>query len=419
MSVLLIDPFSSGVHYHVLLQRAEVGYHVVRTQRALDSGLSRGGSVPHLIVDHASEEQHDDIVRFCRDRGVDAVITGAESGVPLAEALKIELGLASSAFSDRGRRFWDKSLLYATVRDAGVRVPEHIGVFTASDVACGRHRSSVTTAAFPVVVKPDVGAGSVGVRIAETPEQGIEAIESIVAAPGFFGGEPPAAVVQEFVRGREYVIDTVSRSGDHQIVAVCTYDKHPSSSGAMVYDRLRWLDWESPEAARLSAYALDVLNALDHREGAVHMEVILDDVGPCLIDLGARPHGAGHPLKTHALTGSSQLHAEVATAAGLTPPSTSGYRLGAHAAIEFLSLDHPATIRMDADPTAILNQDFVLSGDVPARPGATYPETHSLLDSEALGLVFVSGDDDQAVADNAAQLREAFHALLEQTDHAH
>ncbi len=371
------------------------------------------------MVDHASAEHLGDLAGFCRDRGVDAVITGAESGVPLSEALKVELGLASTAFTDQGRRFWDKTLLYATVRDAGMRVPERIGVFTPSDVASGDYLRVLEAAAFPAVVKPDVGAGSVGVRIVETNEQGVKAIEAIVAAPGFFGGEIPTAVVQEFVKGREYVIDTVSHEGRHRIVAVCTYDKHPSSSGTMVYDRLRWLEWDIPTTATLAEYAVGVLNALDHREGSVHMEVIIDDRGPCLIDLGARPHGAGHPLKTHTLTGSSQLHAEVATAAGLEASRASGYQLGAHAAIEFLSLDRPATVKEDADPTEILRLDFVLSGEVPARPGVAYPETHSLLDSEALGLVFVSGSDDEEVSHNAARLRRAFETMLKETGHAH
>lgn len=419
MSVLLIDPFSSGIYYHDLLQKAGVVYHVVRTQRALDCGMSEGETVPHLVFDHASEAQYGDIIHFCGDHDVDTVITGTESGVPLAEALKVELGLASQNFTDEGRRFWDKSLLYATVCEAGVRVPERIGVFTADDVASGQHRLAIEPSRLPAVVKPDVGAGSVGVRIVETVAQAEEAVESIVAAPGFFGGKPPAAVVQEFVRGREYVIDTVSHKGTHHIIAVCTYDKHRSSTGTMVYDRLRWLGWESPETAQLTEYALTVLRALAHHEGSVHMEVILDERGPCLIDLGARPHGAGHPLKTHTLTGSSQLHEEVATAAGRETSTASKYQLSTHAAIEFLSLDRPATIRKDADPTQILNLEFVLSGDIPARPGSVYPETHSLLDSEALGLVFVSGKDDQELVDNAAQLRHAFRTMVEKPDHAH
>ncbi|AGW42420.1 membrane efflux protein (fosmidomycin resistance) [Leifsonia xyli subsp. cynodontis DSM 46306] len=90
---------------------------------------------------------------FCRDRDVETVITGAESGVPLAEAVKIELGLASTAFEDGGRRFWDKPALYAAVRRAGLRAPRQIGVLTTEEVRAGAHRSLLAEAAFPLVVK--------------------------------------------------------------------------------------------------------------------------------------------------------------------------------------------------------------------------------------------------------------------------
>jgi len=256
------------------------------------------------------------------------------------------------------------------------------------------------------------------VRVANDRWQGIDAIEEIASAPGFFGGVPPQALIQEFVSGREYVVDTVSHAGEHRVLAVCAYDKHPSSTGAMVYDRLRWLEWGSPETALLTAYAFEVLQALDHREGSVHMEIILDAEGPCLIDLGARPHGAGHPLKTHRLTGTSQMHAETDTAAGRDIPRPPGYRLDAHAAIEFLSLVRPATLRADADPGRILRLGFVLSGDIQAWSGTTYPETHSLLDSEALGLVFVSGADEAEVAGNAHEVRDVFASMLEETSGA-
>ncbi|MEL4164061.1 ATP-grasp domain-containing protein, partial [Corynebacterium bovis] len=381
MSVLLVDPFSSGSHYHGLLRDRGLTYHCVRTRRALDSGLADGATVPHLAVDDATVDDLDVLVQFSREHGVGTVVTGAESGVPVAEALKVELGLASPDFGEHGRRFWDKDLLYSTLRDAGVRVPRRFGVLTAGDVAAGA----------------------------------ADAVRSIVSAAGFFGGTVPAAIVQEYVRGREYVVDTVSHRGRHHVLAVCTYDKHPSSTGAMVYDRIRWLDGDAPDTTRLTAYAGQVLTALDHREGSVHMEVILDDRGPCLIDFGVRPHGAGHPVKTHALTGSSQLHAEVDIAAGGDLPDTPGYTLTAPAAIEFLSLDRPGTVRADARPEELLDRHFVRGGSIAARPGASYPETQSLLDSEALGLVFVDSVDDATLLENAARLRADFAAMVDPT----
>ncbi|WP_221622834.1 ATP-grasp domain-containing protein, partial [Corynebacterium bovis] len=413
MSVLLVDPFSSGSHYHGLLRDRGLTYHCVRTRRALDSGLADGATVPHLAVDDATVDDLGALVQFSREHGVGTVVTGAESGVPVAEALKVELGLASPDFGEHGRRFWDKDLLYSTLRDAGVRVPRRFGVLTAGDVAAGRDRDVLAGIDHPAVTKPDVGAGSVGVRIVDDAAGAADAVRSIVSAAGFFGGTVPAAIVQEYVRGREYVVDTVSHRGRHHVIAVCTYDKHPSSTGAMVYDRIRWLDGDAPDTTRLTAYAGQVLTALDHREGSVHMEVILDDRGPCLIDFGVRPHGAGHPVKTHALTGSSQLHAEVDIAAGAGLPDTPGYILTAPAAIEFRSLDRPGTVRTDARPEELLDRDFVRGGSIAARPGASYPETQSLLDSEALGLVFVDSVDDASLLENAARLRADFAAMVD------
>lgn len=417
MSVLLIDPFSSGTHYHQLLQNAEITYYAVRTQRALESGLSGKEPVPSLVFDNVAQNQISDLAEFCREHNIDSVITGAESGVPLAEALKAELGLGSTAFTDQGKRFWDKAILYSRLQEAKVRVPGFVGVFTADDVDSGHHLEVLAGAAYPVVVKPSVGAGSVGVHVVKSQEQANEAIKNIVMSPGFFGGEPPQALVQELVKGREYVIDTVSQEGHHRIVAVCTYDKHPSSNGTMVYDRLRWLPWGTPKTEVLARYARNVLDALDHWHGSVHMEVILDDDGPCLIDLGVRPHGAGHPLKTHVLTGTSQLHEEVATVVAPHNFVESGYHLDRYAAIEFLSLSCPSVIREDANPEQLLHYDYVISGEVSVRPGLAYPETHSLLDSESLGIIFISGKGDQEIFDNSAHLRQAFSAMVEESNY--
>lgn len=414
MTTLLIDPFSSGMHYHDLLRADDVEYYVVRTRRALDSALSDGGSVPLLAFDKAGIDLVPELERFCQQRSIDVVITGAESGVPLAEALKIQLGLGSQDFQDQGRRFWDKALLYDIIQKAGLRAPEQFGVITADMFYEQRHQAVLQNLPMPMVIKPDVGAGSVDVKVVQTPKETDQAIEAVVSEPGFFGGQAPNAVLQEFISGQEYVVDSFSSSGEHHIMAICAYDKHRSAAGSMVYDRLRWLDPQSSEASPLKTQALKVLEALDHREGSVHMEFMADGGTPCLIDLGARPHGAGHPLKTYHLTGDSQLHIEVKNAAG-HPPVSKEYQLTSHAAIEFLSLDRPGVVRVDADPSELLRQDFVLSGEVQAMPGTRYPATESLLDSEALGLLFVTGSDVRQVEENSRALRRAFSTMVEES----
>jgi uncharacterized membrane protein YgcG len=44
-------------------------------------------------------------------------------------------------------------------------------------------------------------------------------------------------LVQEFLVGQEYVVDTVSCNGVHKVMAVWRYDKRPTNGAAFVYYR--------------------------------------------------------------------------------------------------------------------------------------------------------------------------------------
>lgn len=424
MPVIVIDPHSSGAFYPEILENAGIPYWTVTTERAYASGLapdkSSTSTPPHTIFDAATEVDLPKLIEFCTTHDVDTVITGAESGVPLAEALKVKLGLGSTAFGDSGRRFWDKDLLYTTLASAGVRVPHQYGIFTSDDLTAQIPHIPLTQIRYPAVVKPDIGGGSVGVRIVNNPQDAEKAIKGVVASPGFFGDPTPTALVQECVNGREYVIDTYTHSGQHTVITVCTYDKHRSLSGSLVYDRLRWIKSTAPVVPMLSSYAFTVLDALNHQEGSVHMEVMLsetDDI-PCLIDLGVRPHGAGHPLKTYQLSGLSQLHAEVSAATGDFSTFSDTYALRENAAIEFLSLDTSARVRSDANPQELLQHEWVISGEIQAQAGSKYPATESLLDSEALGLVFITAPTNAELAEHSITLRKQFASMMEVSENA-
>ena len=47
------------------------------------------------------------------------------------------------------------------------------------------------------------------------------------------GGECPSVLCQEFLRGKEYVVDHVSRDGVHKVVMVWVYDKRPCNGSAV------------------------------------------------------------------------------------------------------------------------------------------------------------------------------------------
>jgi biotin carboxylase len=99
-------------------------------------------------------------------------------------------------------------------------------------------------------------------------------------------------LIQEFLFGREFAIDKVSRDGVHKICAVWEYEKRFTNGSPFVYYGRRLRDSKLPEIQASILYGNEVLDALEIRNGASHMEVIYNDLtGPCLVEVGARCHG--------------------------------------------------------------------------------------------------------------------------------
>merc|ERR1719373_694776 len=105
------------------------------------------------------------------------------------------------------------------------------------------------------------------------------------------GAQDAAVLVQEFLKGQEYVVDHVSRDGVHKCVMVWVYDKRPTNGAAFVYYGMIPVDAESKEAKVLIEYTQGVLNALKLHNGPTHGEVMMTSDGPCLVEINCRSHG--------------------------------------------------------------------------------------------------------------------------------
>ncbi|HEY5811540.1 MAG TPA: SET domain-containing protein-lysine N-methyltransferase, partial [Terrimicrobiaceae bacterium] len=102
-------------------------------------------------------------------------------------------------------------------------------------------------------------------------------------------------IVQEFVEGVEYAVDTVSCRGRHFVCDIWRYGKS-WLNGAPVYDFNALVRSDSPEAILLSEHVNKALNALGIAFGPAHSEIKLSPNGPVLIESGARMAGTGLAL---------------------------------------------------------------------------------------------------------------------------
>ena len=118
----------------------------------------------------------------------------------------------------------------------------------------------------------------------------------------------------EFLKGKEYVIDHVSRDGVHKTAMVWVYDKRPVNGAAFVYFGCIPVPIDSPEAQVLIPYVRQVLDALGLQNGPSHGEVIMTNDGPCLVEMNCRARGGDGNWRSlaRALTGGySQVEATV------------------------------------------------------------------------------------------------------------
>ena len=78
-----------------------------------------------------------------------------------------------------------------------------------------------------------------------------------------------AVLCQEYLEGDEWVVDTVSRAGEHKAVALWKYDKRDYHGM-----RLHNVEADEPLLRGMVAYVTAVLDALGITDGAMHSEIM-------------------------------------------------------------------------------------------------------------------------------------------------
>mmetsp|Transcript_42413 Transcript_42413/g.101419 ORF Transcript_42413/g.101419 Transcript_42413/m.101419 type:complete len:476 (-) Transcript_42413:273-1700(-) len=233
-----------------------------------------------------------------------ACVVGAETGVGLADALSEELGLRTNG-TQRNRR--NKSVQQQCVKAAGLRA-----VREAAGTAWSQVKAFAESETMPVVVKPVESAGSEGVKLCHSIEEAEAHFHLLMGAQRKVGSFGAAVLVQEYLQGKEYVVDHVSHNGVHKTVMVWVYDKRPCNGANFVYFGTLPVPADSEIARVLIEYTRGVLDALGIRNGPSHGEVMMTADGPCLVEMNCRCHGGDGtfmPLARALTGGYSQVDA--------------------------------------------------------------------------------------------------------------
>lgn len=142
---------------------------------------------------------------------------------------------------------------------------------------------------YPIVVKPSNDSGSNLVSICDDIQELQEAVTRIYTSPFNYVNErmDNEVLIEEYIDGQEYSIETYTIKGEHNIVAF-TYKETKNSVeiGHTVPAKL-----SKKDESAISKIVENALNALDVKYGVTHTEIKLTDAGPKIIEINGRPGG--------------------------------------------------------------------------------------------------------------------------------
>ena len=292
-AVIVVDPISTGAN--VAFEVTRRGFPCIK--------VASGYVAPALLnlvdasvrTDFVASIAHDSSDPYKTIQSLQALpfniigaISGSELGIEVTDFITEALGIPTNGTELTNARR-DKYQMGECVRRHGVRATKQARVQSWPEVQT--FLTDLRPNPFKVIIKPIRSSGSDHVYLC-TSEQELHArFDEILGQKNQLGFVNDAVVVQEFLDGKEYVVDSVSRRGKHKIVALWEYDKRVFGGFNFVYFGMASVSGLSEVGRALSNYTFQVLDALNIREGAGHGEVIMTRDGPCLVEIGARCHG--------------------------------------------------------------------------------------------------------------------------------
>ncbi|MDO4899145.1 ATP-grasp domain-containing protein [Actinomyces sp.] len=272
----------------------------------------------------------------------------------------------------------DKALMLEAVARAGVPHPRFA---LAADLE--ELRAAVARVGLPCIVKPLDSSGSRGVIQVNTEADLPRALDYALAP-----SQEAAVIVEELLVGREISCEVLCVDGVYHILA--TTDKDTTGSPHFIETgHTQPADLDTDTLAAAHALVARCLAAVDMHFGPAHVEMMLTENGPALIEFGSRM--AGDFVSSHVVPGSTgidfiSLVLRQACGERIEVPPSSGQA----AAIRFLTAPQ-GVLRAFHGLDRARSVPGVNAVITLAEPGETISRLHSSTDR--LGVVVASGPD--------------------------
>lgn len=217
------------------------------------------------------------------------IIPGAECGIELADKLSEALGLSTTNGSQLSECRRNKYLMWQQAKEAGLQVIPSFKAYTLYDLLKWASQQQN----WPLVVKPLTSAGGEGVKVCNSFVDCEQAYQEIVTnKTNMLGFNNEAVLIQHYISGDEYVVNTVSHAGNHKLCELWSYSRYERPHGKQIYNTAKAINYDEGEHKEIVQYAITSIEALGINYGPAHVEIIKNKNGCYLIELGARLMGA-------------------------------------------------------------------------------------------------------------------------------
>ncbi|MEV7280853.1 ATP-grasp domain-containing protein [Streptomyces sp. NPDC093111] len=268
----------------------------------------------HLDVDLDDRDAVAEAIRSeLGDEAPVAVLTHTEPRLPLMAHLNRLLvdtprGLDETAAANCRDKWRTRTVL----TEAGLPVPRFALATTVEEAL-----TAAEDIGYPVVVKPRDGAGAFGVRCCAGERELREAVAALFAAPA---GSLAGALVEEYVDGPEYAVQTVTYESKTSVLSVFRQRMTPPPVFVELgYEHPSGLS--DAERDELEQLMRDVLGALSLNDWISHTQIRRGPDGFRVIEVNARRPGGRLVEMTTAVSGVDMTEAVTRQALGLPRPA--------------------------------------------------------------------------------------------------
>jgi biotin carboxylase len=294
-AIALFDPLSSGEKLKNAAR--EAGYKVVAVFTS-----------PMKFYEEIYHAKEEDLRRDC-----DAVVIAQDKEEILQKLRALPMTICAAIAATEGGveaadwiantlNFWGNPLAFSKARRDKAEMRKLLkksGLSCPSFAICYNEKEVVQFAEnhlFPLIIKTPKGAMTSQVYECENLKELLYGFQSILGQPDIYGFHPSHCVVEEYISGPEYILDTFSDGETVHMTDIWIYEKIHSDFYKNIYYNCISLPLSDPALGPLIRYGISIVRLFGIERGAAHIELKDDPLrGPTLIEIGARLAGVRIP----------------------------------------------------------------------------------------------------------------------------